>query len=96
MRHPGVLLPSVHDRSVHHGLELAPDWVGARREKLRHEDGDELLPRVNPEGGAGSAAPGELAGRAADLRQAPVKKHGEAEPEARSVRGRFAELAGRR
>src|SRR5881227_1312518 len=42
-------------------LELGPDWVGAGREELGHEQGRDLLQRVDPEGGAGRAAPGELA-----------------------------------
>src|SRR3954464_1969028 len=46
------------DGRINHGAQFTPDRVGARRQKLRHEDRDQLLARIDPERRAGGAAPG--------------------------------------
>src|SRR5579872_1180342 len=42
--------------------QLAPDRVGRRRDELGEKDDRKVFDRIDPEGGAGRAAPVELAG----------------------------------
>ena len=53
--------PSVVDGLVDERAQLGPEGVGDGGEELRHEDDEEVLGRVDPERGAGGAAPVELA-----------------------------------
>src|SRR5215475_12151407 len=49
---------------------------------LRHEHREQVLRRIDPEEGAGPAAPEKLADRARERRHAGLRAHGETEAEA--------------
>src|SRR5215469_11156673 len=69
--------------------ELGADRVGAGRDQLGEERHRQLLGRVNPERGAGQAAPRQLAWRADDLAGDRVEDDREAEAETDAAERRF-------
>src|SRR4030095_16844226 len=71
--------------------QLGAERVGGGRYQLGHEDGGELLGRVDPEEGAGRAAPGELAGAGQDLVGDRVEQDREPEAVADPVEGGLGE-----
>src|SRR5690348_1569608 len=73
---------SVSERLVDELAQLRADRVGARRQQLGEERHGKPSLVVDPERGAGRAAPGQLAGRAGDLARGRVDDDGEAEAEA--------------
>src|SRR6516225_7334105 len=73
---------SIVDRLVHQRAQLGPERVGDRGEQLGHEDDEEVLARVDPEGGARGAAPVEVAGRAGEGRGGRPLSDSEAQTEA--------------
>src|SRR5690349_5920391 len=81
-------MPSVHDCLLDQLLDLLAVVDPAGPRLLGHEDGDELLLRLDPEEGAAVAGPHELALRArhpGDARRLPDH---EAEPEGIARRAR--------
>ena len=48
-RRPPPLQIAFRDRRVNHGAQFAPQRIGARRQHLGHEDGDQLLRGIDPE-----------------------------------------------
>src|SRR4051812_12545018 len=88
----GFLSPgSVDQGLVDELLELGADRMGAGWEELGHEQGRDLLQRVDPEGGAGRATPGELAGAGEHLVLSRVLDDREPEAEAHTVERRLRE-----
>src|SRR5258705_7713545 len=58
------LKTAVGDGSVNHGAQLAPQWIGARRYHLGHEDGDKFFGGIAEERAGRSPAPVEITGPA--------------------------------
>jgi hypothetical protein len=81
----------VDERLVHELFQLAADGVGARREQLGEEQHSESLDRVDPEVGAGRAAPSVIADRAGHLGRDRVDRDADAESETDPVEGRLGE-----
>ena len=88
---PGVVSPPrlVGERLVDELAQLRADRVGARREQLGEERHGQAGLGVDPERGAGGAAPGQLARRAGDLARGRVDDDGEAEAEADAAERRL-------
>src|SRR5205807_10183336 len=85
---PSRPVPSLRNqRLVDELLHLAAHRVGAGGEQLCHEEGGDLLGRINPERRAGGPSPGELALAAQDLVGNRVVDHTEAKPEPDSGKG---------
>src|SRR5215472_9263547 len=70
---------SLH-RRVHPAAQEVADILALAR-PLHHEYREQVLLRIDPEEGAGHAAPEKLADRARERRDARVRAHGEAEAE---------------
>src|SRR3954451_3519245 len=87
--------PSSSQRLVDELAQLAAQRVGARRQQLGEEMGGDALEWVDPERGAGGAAPGELALAGQDLGRRGVFEHAEPEPEALPHELRLGERADR-
>src|SRR5262245_1004454 len=82
---------SVDDRLVDELLQLTAYGVHAAREQLREELHGEILCRIDPEGGARSAAPGELTCAAGHPALDRIDGHADAQPEADAVERRLGE-----
>src|SRR5215472_12111197 len=90
---PSPATASIVDGLVHQRAQLGPEGVRDRGEQLGHEDDEEVLGRVHPEGGAGGAAPVEVAGRPGEGGGGGTLADGEAEPEADALEAGLAEAA---
>src|SRR3984957_1081501 len=80
---------SVDQRLVDELAQLRPDRIGTRGHELSEEADRQLLGRVDPEGGAGRAAPVEFARRAQRLGRRGVELDGEAKPESHPLEDRL-------
>ena len=85
-------VPSVIDGLVDQRPQLRPEGIGHRGQELGHEDGEEILVRVDPEGRAGRAAPVESPAEPA-MAVATGPAHGETQAESDAVEPGFAEPA---
>src|SRR5205823_4514519 len=85
---------SAHDGLVDQLPQLRPDGVDAGGEQLGHEHAGDLLHRIDPERGAGHAAPAVLAGRAEAAAGQRVVDDGEAQAEAGATVGPVSRLPG--
>src|SRR5438034_10615894 len=77
----------IHECLVNELTELGTDGVCARRQELGEEQRCDLLGGIDPEGGAGRPAPGQLAGAGQDLVLHGIVDHREAQAEAHTVEG---------
>src|SRR5206468_1937290 len=81
---------SIRYRRVHRRPQLAADRVGRGGLKLGEEDHDQVLGRVDKEGGRSGAAPIIFAGRADKLGAGLVEEHRETKAETDAVARRLA------
>src|SRR3954454_19918507 len=76
---------SIHQRLVDEVAQLRAQRVGARRHQLGEELDAHARLEVDEERRARQPAPGDLAGRAEDLRRGWIEHDGEPEPEAHAI-----------